>query len=94
MHTKFERLLPKSLTTLEVMTYYLVVHTGPGRYRVQITCNTSCGATWYKGAAQLLSLTEFKSHDDDNVLVVTTSTTTTMMIAMKTRSQGFFWYIT
>ena len=27
MHTKFERLL--SLTTMEVMTYYLVVHTGP-----------------------------------------------------------------
>ena len=31
MHTKFERLLSKSLTTLEVMTYYLVVHTGPGK---------------------------------------------------------------
>ena len=30
MHTKFERLLSKSLTTLEVMTHYLVVHTGPG----------------------------------------------------------------
>ena len=29
-HTKFERLLSKSLTTMEVMTYYLVVHTGPG----------------------------------------------------------------
>ena len=29
MHTKLERLLSKSLTTLEVMTYYLVVHTGP-----------------------------------------------------------------
>ena len=29
MHTKFERLLSKSLTTLEGMTYYLVVHTGP-----------------------------------------------------------------
>ena len=29
MHTKFERLLSKSLTTLKVMTYYLVVHTGP-----------------------------------------------------------------
>ena len=29
MHTKFERLLSKSVTTLEVMTYYLVVHTGP-----------------------------------------------------------------
>ena len=27
MHTKFECLLSKSLTTLEVMTYYLVVHT-------------------------------------------------------------------
>ena len=42
-----------------------------GRSRVQITCNTSsvysvqhvmlC-ATWYEGTAQLLSLTEFKSH--------------------------------
>ena len=30
MHTKFERLLSKSLTTLEVMTYDLVMHTGPG----------------------------------------------------------------
>ena len=30
MHTKFERLLSKSLTTLEVKTYYLEVHTGPG----------------------------------------------------------------
>ena len=29
MLTKFERLLSKSLTTLEVMAYYLVVHTGP-----------------------------------------------------------------
>ena len=29
MHTKLESLLSKSLTTLEVMTYYLVVHTGP-----------------------------------------------------------------
>ena len=31
MHTKFKRLLSKSLTTLEVMTYYIVVHTGPGQ---------------------------------------------------------------
>ena len=30
MHAKLERLLSKSLTTLEVMAYYLVVHTGPG----------------------------------------------------------------
>ena len=30
VHTKLERLLSKSLTTLEVMTYYLVVHTGRG----------------------------------------------------------------
>ena len=30
MHAQFERLLSKSLTTLEVVTYYLVVHTGPG----------------------------------------------------------------
>ena len=29
MHVKFERLLSKSLTTLEVMAYYLVVLTGP-----------------------------------------------------------------
>ena len=33
MHTKFERLLSKSLTTLEVMSYYLVVHTGPEEER-------------------------------------------------------------
>ena len=29
MHTKFECLLSKSLTTLEVMVYHLVVHTDP-----------------------------------------------------------------
>ena len=29
MHTKFERLLSKSLTTMEVMAYDPVVHTGP-----------------------------------------------------------------
>ena len=43
----------------------------PERNRVQITCNTSGAchmhhvmlrATWYEGTAQLLSLTEFKSH--------------------------------
>ena len=33
MHTKLERLLSKSLTTLEVMSYYLVVHTGPDGYK-------------------------------------------------------------
>ena len=36
MHTKFERLLWKSLTTLQVMTYYLVVHTGPGNSHVVV----------------------------------------------------------
>ena len=30
MHTKLEHLLLKSLTTLEVKTYDLVVHMGPG----------------------------------------------------------------
>ena len=30
-------------------------------YRAFITCNLSC-ATWYDGTAQLISLTEFKSH--------------------------------
>ena len=39
MHTKLERLLSKSLTTLEVMTYYSVVHTGPGLFMV--TLNTA-----------------------------------------------------
>ena len=43
----------------------------PGLSRVQITCNTSSAyhvqyvvlrATWYGGTAQLLSMTEFKSH--------------------------------
>ena len=34
MHTKFERLLSKSLTALEVMTHYLVVHTGPSQHVV------------------------------------------------------------
>ena len=32
MHTKLERLLSKSLTTMEVMAYYLVVHTGPAEH--------------------------------------------------------------
>ena len=31
MHVKLERLLWKSLTSLEVMAYYLVVHTGPAQ---------------------------------------------------------------
>ena len=30
-------------------------------HRAIITCNTSC-ATWYEGTAQLLCLTDFKSH--------------------------------
>ena len=43
----------------------------PGQNRVQITCSTSSAyhvqhvmlhSTWYEGTAQLLSLTEFKSH--------------------------------
>ena len=43
----------------------------PRRNQVQIMCNTSSAyhvqhvvlcATWYKGTAQLLNLTEFKSH--------------------------------
>ena len=34
MHVKFESLVSKSLTTLEVMAYYLVVHTDPGWWRV------------------------------------------------------------
>ena len=44
MHTKFERLLSKSLTTLEVVMYYLVVHTGPGQE--PSTC--SWVTKWYK----------------------------------------------
>ena len=36
MHTKFERFLSKSLTTLKVVTYYLVVHTGPGLQEVKV----------------------------------------------------------
>ena len=43
---------------------------GPGRNRLQITCNTLSAyhvqhvsrATWYEGTAQLLRLTESKSH--------------------------------
>ena len=53
MHTKLERLLSKSLTTLEVMPYYLVVHTGPGVYNPSTPLcaaylyNTlNCGAEW------------------------------------------------
>ena len=41
MHTKFERLLSKSLTTLEVMSYYLVVHTGPEVYLSLTRCAVS-----------------------------------------------------
>ena len=42
MHTKFECLLSKSLTTLEVMSYYLVVHTGPD----VLTMSTDRSAQW------------------------------------------------
>ena len=46
--TKLERLLSKSLTTLEVMTYYLVVHTGHevGALTFEVTDNDvlPCGA--------------------------------------------------
>ena len=38
MHAKFERLLSKSLTTLEVMAYYLVVHTGPDAVADSLAC--------------------------------------------------------
>ena len=31
VNPKLERLISKSLTTMEIMTYYLVVHTGPER---------------------------------------------------------------
>ena len=56
MHTKFERLLSKSLTTLEVMTHYLVVHTGPGHdsdfrissFVVGLTCHgVSILTVWF-----------------------------------------------
>ena len=36
MHAKLERLLSKSLTTLEVMAYDLVVHTGPGQVSIKV----------------------------------------------------------
>ena len=42
MHTKLERLLSKSLTTLEVMTYYLVVHTGPEECRDKVCLLVGC----------------------------------------------------
>ena len=38
-----------------------IMHKSRATHRALITCNMSC-ATWYKGTAQLLSLTEFKSH--------------------------------
>ena len=60
MHAKLERLLSKSLTTLEVMAYYLVVHTGPG----QQTHRCLCGRRLCMAEA---SGTEH-SQDDDHVL--------------------------
>ena len=46
MHTKFERLLSKSLTTLEVMSYYLVVHTGPDLHVMIMICSSDyCACT-------------------------------------------------
>ena len=44
MHTKLERLLSKSLTTLEVMSYYLVVHTGPDLLTTSTTLLTTTTA--------------------------------------------------
>ena len=41
MHTKFERLLSKSLTTLAVMTYYLVVHILAGSTGLQVISSKS-----------------------------------------------------
>ena len=41
MDVKLERLLSKSLTTLEVMAYYLVVHTGPDDSAE--SCRVVCG---------------------------------------------------
>ena len=38
MHMKFERLLSKSLTTLVVKSYYLVVHTGPDLRKTAVLC--------------------------------------------------------
>ena len=52
MHAKLERLLSKSLTTLEVMAYYLVVHTGPGtptEYKVKEIIGTDTGASGQPG---------------------------------------------
>ena len=46
MHAKFERLLSKSLTTLEVMAYYLVVHTGPGLFHLAATETPVMAAGW------------------------------------------------
>ena len=39
MYTQFERLLSKSLTSLEVMSYYPVVHTGPEWCFSSMICN-------------------------------------------------------
>ena len=47
MYAKLERLLSKSLTTLEVMAYFLVVHTGPGQLtyaEIQDITNISSGS--------------------------------------------------
>ena len=57
MHTKFERLFSKSLTTLEVMMYDLVVHTDPGentcrahnfsRSKETVDSSKSSSKDWY-----------------------------------------------
>ena len=57
MHTKLERLLSKSLTTLEVMTYYLVVHTGPGS---QIFLRVSCLWEWWQSTRARLKSNQWK----------------------------------
>ena len=62
MHTKFERLLSKSLTTLEVMTYYLVVHTGPGQGETE----TGLERLWKRETGQRQQDRETERHRQTN----------------------------
>ena len=74
MHTKLERLLSKSLTTLEVMTYYLVVHTGPDEVESTQAWQSSCPAEssivlhrLYSKDWSLVNITPERKPDKDSI---------------------------
>ena len=57
----FYNLLTAPRTVSHTHVHVATSCTARGTHRALITCNMPC-ATWYEGTAQLLRLTELKSH--------------------------------